>query len=249
MINAGQMRLWEERFRQHTQLADRSHYKIYYCHIRPAAILVLGINPGGDSEHVMPNGMDPRKGKGRCAASAAYYEGNEHDLLDCQWRENNVVKLLAPLVGGNPEAIRDTVVKTNMAFRRSTAAKKINLAKAMDESAPILAEIMDFVNPRLVLLTGVKIADFNSRYCEECLPLSEPLVDSSVRQTVFWPCLVRRKGQKEQVLAVQVAHASQFSWTYEKYAIPQRIAKLQTSAGDDRASTFLSVQETSMQPQ
>jgi hypothetical protein len=186
-------------------------------------------------------------GTGRCAASATYYEGNEHDLLDCQWRENNVVKLLAPLVGGNPETIRNTVVKTNMAFRRSTAAKKIDLTKAMNEAAAILTEIMDLVNPRLILLTGVKMADFSSRYCEECLPLSEPLVDSSVRQTVFWPCLVRRKGWKAQVLAVQVAHASQFSWTYEKYAVAQRIAKLRTSGGDDQALTVVSAQKAQTQ--
>lgn len=228
--NLDKMELWETRFKTLARLADRSEYKIYYCSIRPAPILVLGINPGGDPQSMMPNGVELRVGKGRGAASATYYEQNEHDLLDCQWRENNVVKLLAPLVGGNPESIRETVVKTNMAFRRSSDASRINMRKAMDEAAPVLAEIIELVSPRLVLLTGVKISEFTSRYCDEASPLSERLVDLSVRQTVFWPWSVRCKKKKEKILAVQVAHASQFSWTYERYHVAQRIDALTTSA-------------------
>ena len=41
------MRDLEERYKRASGLRDRSQYKIFYSPVRPADILVLGINPGG----------------------------------------------------------------------------------------------------------------------------------------------------------------------------------------------------------
>ena len=74
-VTSNLMHLWEERFRHETGLSNRSAYKIYYCPVAPAPILVLGTNPGADPAEVMPNGVD-RVGKGpKHAASTKYYEG------------------------------------------------------------------------------------------------------------------------------------------------------------------------------
>src|SRR5262245_46016081 len=120
------MRLWEERFKRETGLLDRSRYKIFYCRVHPAPILLLGMNPGGDPETVAPNGMD-RIGKGAPhSASATYHEGDEHDLLDCGWpRQNDLMQLLSVL-SGDKEAIRSRVVMTNMAFRRARKNSEID---------------------------------------------------------------------------------------------------------------------------
>ena len=221
------MQLWEERFRRETGLANRSEYKIYYCRVAPAPILVVGINPGADPAEVMPNGVD-RVGKGpKHSASATYHEGNEHDLLDCNWRRTGqLIALLSHLLDGHDkEAIRSNVVMTNMAFRRARKSSEIDLPKAMDESAAVLSEIMDHVRPSLVLLTGAKIDEFTSRYCDTYEDLNKP--DSAVNQVVFWPRSVRCKGRTNPILAVQVASYAQFGWTYEKYGVAEKIRSLQ----------------------
>jgi hypothetical protein len=43
----------------------------------------------------------------RTPSSNGYFEKNEHDLLDCSWPENQVLKLLIPLVGGSRDQIRE----------------------------------------------------------------------------------------------------------------------------------------------
>jgi hypothetical protein len=221
------MHLWEARFKHETGLVNRSQYKIYYCRVAPAPILILGINPGGDPLDVMPNGVD-RVGKGPPhAASAAYYEGNEHDLLDCNWRQTGqLIALLTHLLDGDDkEEIRSKVVMTNMAFRRARKSSEIDVPKAMDESAAVLAEIIDLVAPSVILLVGAKINEFTSRYCDAYEELNER--HSDVNQVVFWPWSVRRKGQTSSILAVQVASYAQFGWTYEKYDIAERIRSFQ----------------------
>jgi hypothetical protein len=209
----------EARYRATSGLVDRSQYKIFYGPVRPAEILALGINPSGDPAEIMPDGVQHRVGPKIGAASAGYYENNESDLLDCSWPENNVLKLLIPLVGGERESIRSRVVKTNMAFRRSKKANKIDIDQAKAEAAPFLAEIIAVVQPRLILLTGVKLEEFARRYCRDCVPAGETLRDDGVKQTVFRAAQITLRANAAPALAVQVAHASQFSWTYDRYQV------------------------------
>ena len=215
----------ERRYRSASRLLDRSQYKIFYGALQRAEILVLGINPGGEPSNRLPDGVHHKDGIGIGAASASYYENGENDLLDCNWRENNVLKLLVPLVGGNRELIRTQVMKTNMAFRRSAKAAKIDIKHAKTEAVPFLREIIDVVAPKLVLLTGVKIEDFASRYCETWTAIGDSIVDEQVKQTVFAAARMTLPAERN-VLGVQVAHASQFSWTYDRYGVAERIRSL-----------------------
>jgi len=218
----------EARYRAASGLTDRSQYKIFYGPVRPAEILALGINPGGEPAEMMPDGVRHRVGPKIGAASAGYYENNESDLLDCTWPENNVLKLLIPLVGGERESVRARVVKTNVAFRRSAKAHKIDIDRAKAEAAPFLAEIIGVVQPRLVLLTGVKLDEFARRYCRDSAPAGETVRDDGVKQTVFRAARVTLRATAAPALAVQVAHASQFSWTYERYQVAERVQALLT---------------------
>ena len=215
------MRKLEDQYQKTSGLVDRRDYKIFYSPIRRADILTLGDNPGGD-----PNVIPP--GAPGTSASTGSFEKNEHDLLDCRWPENNVLKLLIPLLGGFREEIRERVVKTNLAFRRSPTKKSLafGMSRAMDEAAPFLDQIITAVQPRLVHLSGPNVAEFVSRYASESSCLVEPVRDAAVNKTVFSAVRVRMRSAGLDLLVVQTAHASQFSWTYDKYNVAARIRQL-----------------------
>ena len=220
----------ESRYQIASGLADRSEYKIFYGRLQRAEILVLGINPGGDPGNMLPDGVHHKDGVGIGAASASFYENGENDLLDCSWRENNILKLLIPLVGGARESIRDRVLKTNMAFRRSSKVTHIDIEQAKSEARPFLTEIIAVAKPQLILLTGVKLEDFSSRYCVASTQIGDKIVDAKIKQTVFAAARVTL-SEKRDVVAVQVAHASQFSWTYDRYGVSERIASIRALHG------------------
>ena len=218
------MRVLEERYRAVCGLPDRSRYAIFYGPVRQADVLTLGINPGGDPGQVAADGMHSVDGQPKHAASASYFENDESSVLDCDWPENRgLLKLLRPLFDQDDAAIRAKVVKTNLAFRRSRRAKQAELETAIAEAAPFLAEIIGRVRPRLVLLTGVRLEEFTKRFCGEAEAIGEALRDPGVKQTVFRAARVVLRATGAPALAVQVAHASQFSWTYERYAVVERI--------------------------
>jgi len=161
------------------------------------------------------------------AASATFYENDEHDILDCEWRENiGLRQVLLPLVGGELEKIRTEVVKTNLAFHRSARRRDIDLEAAANQTAPFLTEIIKVVQPRLVLLTGVKLEDFTRRFASDSAVLVEAQRDPGVQQVVFAASRVTLRHPAIQVLAVQLAHASQFGWTYGRYDVGHRIINL-----------------------
>ena len=215
------MQRLETRYQSVSGLTDRRDYKIYYSPVRSAAILTLGDNPGGDPKEIRP-------GAPGASASDGYFENNEHDLLDCSWPENQVLKLLVPLVGGARERVREQVVKTNLAFRRSRTNKALafGIGQAMDEAVPFLEEILAVVQPSLVHLSGPNIEEFSRRYGSGSIALTTPIRDSTVRKTVFDAAKIRVRKTNRETLVVQTSHASQFSWTYEKYSVMQRIKQL-----------------------
>ncbi|MGH8540190.1 MAG: hypothetical protein ACRETW_06765 [Stenotrophobium sp.] len=218
------MRDLEERYKFESKLDNRSQYKIFYGLVRPAEILVLGINPGGNPLEVSPDGTRNTKKGVDAAASATYYENDECDLLDCDWTENTgLKKLLIPLLDNNQEAIRQRVVKSNLAFRRSAKATAINIKSAKVEAASFLAEIISLVSPRLIILTSGDITLFAHAFSENIAALTSVVRDEGVRQVVYESARVRLRGAVGNSLVVRVAHASQFSWTYRKHNVVDRI--------------------------
>lgn len=222
------MRDLEARFRRATNLPDRAYFKIFYGQVRPAPILTLGINPGGVPLNTNADGRTHKDGV-VAAASASFFENDEHDILDCQWRENPGLRtVLTPLVGGSPQMIRKGVVKSNMAFHRSAKKKDIDINAAMDQTAPFLAELIGVVRPSKVLLTGVSLKDFNDRYASESTIIAPPERDLRIKQIIFAACRSRLRETGDDVLVVQLAHASQFGWTYARYQVAERIAQIET---------------------
>jgi hypothetical protein len=221
------MKSIEADFKTATGLKDRSQFKIFYTPIWPAKIMVLGINPGGDPDTIAPDGVRYLDGSSRQAASSTgYWESGENDVVDCTWPENiGLLKLLVPILGSSA-SVRRNVVKTNLAFARSKNTKNSRFIEAAKEAAtPFLRRLLDWVAPELVLLPGVKLTDFASRHCAEVVLLAERQVEQSVNQTVILPARVRLLGGNT-CIAVEVAHASQFSWIYTKHDLASKIKAL-----------------------
>ena len=221
------MRALEDDFKAQTGLKDRSQFKIFYCPVWQAPIMLLGINPAGDPGTIAPDGVHYRDGRNsKAASSSGYCENGESDLVDCTWPENTgLLKLLMPILGST-DVIRRSVVKTNLAFVRLQNIKdRRTIDCSKDQSAPFLRRILDRVQPDIILLTGVKLRDFGTRHCAEVLELSERQEDRSVNQTVIFPARVRLLGG-HTCIAVEVAHASQFNWVYDKYNVALKIKVL-----------------------
>jgi len=221
------MRSIETEFKKATGLKDRSQFKIFYSPVWKAKMMLLGINPGGDPENIAPDGVHLLDGSVRKgAASAGYCENGENDLVDCDWPENTgLLKLLMPLLGSQDNIRRD-VVKTNLAFARSKKAKnRVLIETAKREATPFLNQIIKRVAPELILLAGVKLDDFTKRHCTEVVELAERKQEPTVNQTIIWPAHVRLVSG-HTCLVIEVSHASQFSWIYEKHDVPSQIKTL-----------------------
>ena len=163
----------------------------------------------------------------RTSASPSYYENNENDILDCEWSENvGLRQLLLPLVSNDSSRFRDEIVKSNVAFRRSRRKSDIDIAAAISEASPFVRQIIHRVSPRLILLTGVAIDAFISGLKQTQPSLIECQREPRLNQVVFGATRATLPGLSEQTLIVQVSHASQFSWTYGKYGVSERILKL-----------------------
>jgi hypothetical protein len=222
------MRDLETRFRRASGLANRSDYKIYYGQLHPAPILVLGINPGGAPSNTNPDGRTHKDGK-IAAASSSYFENDEHDILDCKWRENyGLQSLLTPLVGGATQSIRQKVVKTNIAFHRSAKNKDIDIDRAKAETAPFLEELISVVKPSTILLTGPSVDEFNDRFATTSSIIVPAERDPRIYQVIFAASRSTLRATGTEALLVQLAHSSQFGWTYARYQVAKRIAAIKT---------------------
>ncbi len=220
------MRNLESRFQRASGLTNRSEYKIFYGWIHPAPILLLGINPGGAPSNTTPDGRMHKDGT-IAAASSSYFENDEHDLLDCKWRENyGLQSLLTPLVGGDTKLIRDKVVKTNIAFHRALKKKDIDIERAKADAAPFLAELISVVKPSTILLTGVSLDEFNDQFATRSSVVVPAERDSRIHQVVFAASKSVLRATGDEVLVVQLAHASHFGWTYARYQVSKRIAEI-----------------------
>lgn len=156
------MREIDAAFQAASGISERRYYKIYYSHIHPFPLLVLGQNPGGETD-----GTD-------LTASEAYFENWEHDYL-C-FRNDSRYALARPICALLAATLQTTSVSTlrqvpatNVIFRRSRNTGTLNLSpdKAAAESAPALHSILETVNPRAVLLiSGTAYKLFKKFHCE-----------------------------------------------------------------------------------
>ena len=148
-------------FRSRTGISERRFYKIFYSHIHPFPLLVLGQNPGGETD-----GTD-------LVASEDFFGSWEHDYLcfrnDSRYALARPMSALlaAALQTNSVDALRQ-VPASNVIFRRSrnTAALNLSPALAAKESAPTLQRILEVVNPSAILLisnTAYKL--FTRNHC------------------------------------------------------------------------------------
>lgn len=202
----------EAEFRAASGISERRYYKIYYSHIHPFPLLVLGQNPGGETD-----GTD-------LAASNTYYENWEHDYL-C-FRNDSRYALARPICALLAAALQTTSVNTlrqvpatNVIFRRSRNTESLNLspAKAAAESAPALRNIVETVNPRAVLLisnTAYKL--FKTFHCEQgsVKESAEPRVftpNGKANACIFISSYARVHGINRTVPLFMVGHPSKYS--------------------------------------
>lgn len=149
-------------FREASGISDRRYYKLYYSHIHPFPLLILGQNPGGETDDM------------GFTASDTYFENWEHDYL-C-FRNNSQYTLARPMctllsaaLQTNAVDILRQVPATNVIFRRSRNTESLNLTtdKAAAESAPFLRQIIEIVNPRaLLLISSTAYKLFKKFHCE-----------------------------------------------------------------------------------
>lgn len=166
-------------FRATSGLTDRRFYKIFYSAIAPAPLLVLGFNPGGETDGTDLN------------ASESFYENWEHDYVDFRSYGNAYTlagraydTLAAVLQTSSDDAIR-RIPATNVIFRRTRRSSDLNLPTraAVRESATVLAEILRAVDPVAILLIGSTA--FDAFVVEHCAPGS--LVVNAAPPELFKP--------------------------------------------------------------
>jgi hypothetical protein len=231
----------ERRYKAQSGLADRSQFKIFYCQLNSAPVLHLGVNPAGNPDELESDGVRRKAGgRGPASASRSYFERGEHDVFDCDWPENvKLRELVADILDTDDTGVlRTKLVKTNMAFRRAPAPVRnkirqfhgMTLEAAMDEAKPFLTKIIEIVQPQLIILGGVKMKDFVTRYCDDCRPLARPELSEGTNQTVYYPATVRLRTGGTELLSAQVAHSSQFGYTYRQYRVAEKIRALMRAA-------------------
>ena len=153
----------EDAYRSASSLSERRHYKLYYSHVHPFPLLVLGFNPGGESDGTA------------VSASDSYFENYEHDYV--HFRHQPGYSLAGPMCALLAQAL-DTqsldalrqVPATNVIFRRSpnTASLVMNVGKAAEESKPFLAELIRMVSPQTILFVSKTAYDlFAKWHCRE----------------------------------------------------------------------------------
>ena len=155
------MREIDNRFKSETGITERRYYKIFYSHVHSFPLLILGLNPGGETD-----GTD-------LAASNSYFENYEHDFvcfrnISQYSLARPMCELLSMCLETNSVSYLRQIPSTNVIFRRSRNSSKLNIsvAKAAIESAPYLSEIVNAVSPKVILFVSKTAYDsFIKNHC------------------------------------------------------------------------------------
>jgi len=147
------MRSIDVSYRALSGLSAKGDYKIFYSHLHPFPILVLGLNPGGASDGA------------NLAASDGYFEQWEHDYP--RFRETVGYALARPICQLLSTTLA-TIPATNVIFRRSKridALPTTQMAGAM-EAKVSLERIIQVVDPRVILFISKMAYDlFTKVHC------------------------------------------------------------------------------------
>ncbi len=206
------MRKLDEDFKCSSGLTERRYYKMFYSKIHTFPILVLGQNPGGETD-----GTD-------LVASTTYFENWEHDYVDFRHHPNYrlagpMCELLEYALQTKSEDVLRRIPATNVAFRRSrnTDTLTTSVRASALETQSALGRIIQEVNPKLVLLISKTAYDwFVKIHCRRG-KLAEKL-----EGRVFTPnggnmaCVFAEADAEVSVLArqvklVMVGHPSKYS--------------------------------------
>lgn len=157
------MRALDAEFRAGSGISERRFYKIFYSHVHPFPLLVLGLNPGGETD-----GSD-------LSASESFFENWEHDYVTFRRHGRRyslagpMYELLSTTLGASSDYEVRQVPATNVIFRRSrnSSALSVSPRVAVHESAPVLRKILLAVSPRAILLLGSGAYElFVAEHCE-----------------------------------------------------------------------------------
>src|SRR4051812_44664282 len=157
MIDA--MRAIDAGYRAAAGITERRLYKIFHSRLHPFPLLVLGQNPGGETD-----GTD-------LSASDSFFEDWEHDYV--RFRNDTryalaqpMCKLLAASLGTNSTDALRQVPASNVLFRRSrnSATLDLNASAAAAEAKMGVDQVLRMVQPRVVLLISNTAFDLFKRF-------------------------------------------------------------------------------------
>jgi uracil-DNA glycosylase len=223
----------DAQFRQRSRLQERRFYSIFYSRIPPSPLMLLGINPGGNPDTwSMPEGADEF-----CSAW-------QHDYVDERYDIQAAMQPLLKRVLGIDDAILRRIPKTNMVFRRSQGVSKfreqqggMSLDRALDESSPVLEQIIRRVSPRAIIFEGHDaLAMFNRKFGTK--PLARSLVEPVKTPNGRYPALIYAVHEIESailphpVLACTLAHPSKYARRQEFSSAEQDMIKRLAPVGE-----------------
>ena len=153
----------DESYRAASALNSRGDYKIFYSHIHPFPILVLGLNPGGATDGA------------NFVASDSFFENWEHDYP--RFRNTVGYALAGPICQLLEEVLATKAVDalrqipaTNVIFRRSQNIDALSVSQmaAANEAKASLAQIVAAVSPRVILFISKTAYDLFVRiHCKK----------------------------------------------------------------------------------
>jgi hypothetical protein len=211
----------DRRYREHTGLGIES-YKIFYSLIKPAPLLILGINPGGSPAAFSREVREfyPSLWVRRILENNFWFENGEHEYADCNYPIARVMnRFLQQVTELDSGGVRG-IPKTNMVFRRSPSVDEFqvihrkSLEEAEAESRPFVQEILCRVSPQVILLEGMKALDlFQSAHgVGPAVQLLEPVMAEYRGRSVRF-CVAASIGVKalnRPVKVIAIGHPSTF---------------------------------------
>jgi hypothetical protein len=218
-------------YRAASGIADRRDYKIYYSHIHPFPLLVLGQNPGGETDDTD-------------LAASATYELWEHDYLCFRFdprfgAAGHMCRLLAAGLQTRSVDVLRQVPATNVIFRRSRDTESLKLAprKAAAETAPFLRKILIAVNPEVILLVSKTAYEiFREFHCEEGSVEEDPASriytpNGRHNACIFLSARARVRALGRPVQLFMIGHPSRYAARREWQEVTDSLSKALQRSG------------------
>ena len=161
------MQAIERGYQKISGLTDKRLYKLFYSHIHPFPVMVLGLNPGGDPNGKLFEAEDP------------LYRHYEHDYLLFQNQAGYTLAgimttFLSNVLEAPDEKLLSRVPATNVIFRRSKAMGPefsrlhgMSSESAFSEGIPTLQEIVKVVDPQLLFIVSPAAYDMFRTICTD----------------------------------------------------------------------------------